>query len=79
VIGTKIGYLEHMQIIGNAFADAVLLMLAHAIALDHNEPLDVRIRALRVMDEAMGESGPLNEDALREYHALLEIPYRKSE
>jgi|HubBroStandDraft_2_1064218.scaffolds.fasta_scaffold361242_2 hypothetical protein len=64
---TKIQQLEAMPIYGNAFHDQPLFTLAHAIAIDVLEPMENRIRALRKIDEAMGEEDASTPAAVQEY------------
>lgn len=78
MIATRIGYLEWLPVHGDAWSDQFLLMLAHELAVDPREPLEIRLRALHIMDLATGEPSPLTEQALAEYHEFLEIPYRRS-
>ncbi len=55
-----------MPIVGNAHDDRDLFGLAHEILTSETEPLAVKIRALKMIDKAMGETSkePTEQDVI---------------
>lgn len=58
--------LDQIRPVGNAYHDMSIFRIAHLI-LTGNYDMSDKLKALRKIDEAMGENGEISEHAVEEY------------
>lgn len=69
---TLIRQLEETEIKGNFAADALLWSRCDAVIVDENAPMDIRLRALKIIDRITGEDGlEITEEAVLRHAKYL--------
>jgi len=59
--------MRNLEVIGNAHDDKALWEHCHNVAANEELPMNIRLEALKKMNELTGEDDPCDEEALKEY------------